>query len=249
MPLRNFIISQFKYAKTKYSVRNINNIKGVIYCDKQSGTVFQASQAMHYGFDKHTKSIVKIYDWLADTVYNYLNNTNIESKHSFDSWHHDACSNFVEKCHKIGLTGTAYGLAQKFVNITLKYCYCFYDANIPEKLHKFDFCHVALDGFTYCPSTSSRNTGIYKKYSKPSRAGFLLPFYTENVAKTIPIKNLTAWSKLDYDEYIKIQDDIFNFLTKQPVTYSTVAKYNMAHLSGCSLNYRLTPFQTEFFLW
>ncbi len=154
MALHDFIKTQFKYAK-KYSVKNKKAYLKIIYLDKDNGTVFKAAQARLYGFTKSNPKSVTIYEWLAGELYNYINSSTHETKKSFDEWHDRTCRNFVGQCKSLGIKGSrtgpvCYGMAQKFVNISLKYIYCFEDATSVDEYDKFTFGHVALDSYTYC---------------------------------------------------------------------------------------------------
>ena len=247
MSLRSFLVTMFPYAKTSYSITRIEDIKRILYSDRDKGTVYQGSQAAHYGFKK-AAPYTGIYDRLAERIWKYLNNPSVETMESFDNWHADTCKEFCRDCNGHGIL-IEYGLAQKFLNLALKYCYCFDDAYTAESKDKFTFCHVALDGYTFCPSTSSRNCAYYRRYCRMSRAGLARPFYTEVVDPVADIKALPAWSKLSAAQYNKVQNDMRRYFSAAPITYATVLAHDAHHLAGCSGSTILTPFQSEFFLW
>ena len=154
----------------------------------------------------------------------------------------------MNECRRIGRT-IEYGLAQKFVNLALKYCYCFKDAHIPEARNKFEFAHIALDSYTFCPSTTSRNCAAYRRYCRISPSGLPLPFYTETVASGMDIRILPAWSKLKKEGYMSTQNDMRAYFSAHPITYSAVAHLDVTGLAGCTGATVLTPFQCEFLLW
>ena len=247
MALRDFLVSMFQYAKPSYSIASINDIKKILYLDRDDGTVYKGTQAQHYNFSK-CAPYTSIYDWLANQILVYLNNDNTETKTSFDSWHDNLCNGFISECSALGIT-VEYGLAQKFINLALKYCYCFDDATVAEAKNKFAFCHIALDGFTFCPATQRRTWRAYREYYKMSRSGLQLPFYTEVVNPTVDIQTLSAWSKLDDKQYKKIQNEMRAYFAEHPITYSTVSALDINSLAGCPATTVLTPFQSEFFLW
>lgn len=188
MSLHDFVKTQFSYGKP-YSIGDLNDYKRIIYLDHDNGTVFKAAQARFYGFTKTNPVSISVYDWLASELYEYINNGKVETQVSFDDWHHNICDEFSRKCNTAGLSRrfgcVRYGLAQKFVNIALKYIYCFVDADSVDKNQKFDFCHIALDSYTYCPKATSKTTESYLRYYGPitkiSGKSLRRPFYSECV--------------------------------------------------------------------
>lgn len=242
--MQQFLRTRFAYAYP-WSVRNLNNIKDCIYAQGLDGTVFKGTQARIYNFTKRNPAHQAIYDWLAEKVYEYLNNRAVETEASFDDWHHRTCDGFIAECASAGLT-IAYGMAQKFVNLLLKYTYCFNDAHT---LHptKFQYCHVTLDGYTYHPSNPRDaryiSTNTYGTYVINT------PYYDTDVAPVAPATPRTVWSKLSYQEYIQIQENIRTHLRLHPFAYADVMHLDLTHLATVVPTYPLTPFETEFFIW
>lgn len=68
---------------------------------------------------------------------------------SFDVWHKEICNEFKTKFNA-ALQGAyhdiEYGKAQKIVNMTFKYLYCFEEAS--EHREVFQQCHMPIDSFT-----------------------------------------------------------------------------------------------------
>lgn len=247
MSLKTFLTTQFVYAKPHYSIHSLYDIQRVLFLDNDLGTVYQGSQAMHVGFSK-MPPYTSVYYWLADQIHSYLNNGVTETQVSFDAWHKTVCEGFISRCAAIGAS-VEYGFAQKNLNLAIKYCYCFGDADEAVPFNKFKFAHVALDGFTFCPSSSGRGWNSYLRYFRISRSGLQLPFYTEVVNPLVNIKTLSAWSKLNYEEYISVQNEMREYFAKNPILYSDIAHLDPHHLAGCHGSTVLTPFQSEFFLW
>lgn len=249
MSIRNFVVSKFAFGAkcAKYSLTSINNIIQIMYRDKDEGTVYKAAQAYHFGMKKSGPSVI-VYDWLSKQLYDYFNNGIRETIESFDLWHDQMCLEFVRQCSSIGFV-VKYGFAQKFINIAFKYCYCFGDAVNFELLNKFEYCHTALDGYTYCPSTASRTSAIYLSYSCVCPLGLRLPFYTEEVRPTINIRTLSPWSKLSQNEYVQIQHNIREYWIAHPITYGSIRYLDVLCLAACSPDTLLTPFQLEFLIW
>jgi hypothetical protein len=182
-----------------------------------------------------------IYDWLAREVYLYLNNSNVETCQTFDDWHHEICLSFIQQCNNVGINAQ-YGMAQKFLNLLMKYVYCFGDANTLHR-SKFEYCHFILDGYTYfSPVPSYIGRKSYGSYT------ILTPFYATQVLGT-STASLACWSNLSYEEYINIQDDIRVYLNANPLVYNNVKHLAPHGLTTVSMAYPLTAFETEFFIW
>lgn len=252
MSVRNFVVSKFLYAKRcrEYSIKNLDDIKDAIY-GKDRGTVFAASQVRYIGIKK-SLPFSAAYDWLAEQIFKYLNDgIPVSAQADYDAWHNEICEGFIAQLARIGHPIT-YGRAQKFLNIAMKYCYCFGDADTVEPLNKFAFCHVALDRNTYCPSGFSRGTKSYSTFCKTlSFKGFKRPFYSATVNPSFCTKTATAWSKLTDVEYKGIEGEIIEFLRSPvgKVTYADVKHLDPLGLAGCPASEELTPFQVEFLIW
>ena len=152
----------------------------------------------------------------------------------FDKFHKECCLMFLQLCQNNGYAHT-YGNAQKFVNVLFKYLSCYQDAHMFAD--KFQFCHMALDGFAYA-------------------GGYRLSYYRDVVCPAISRdnSNLKAWSKLSQTEYQTIVNDIASYVATHPKTYNTYLRY--CHSLGLFTSakplkndYVLTIFEAEFFLW
>ena len=108
---------------------------------------------------------------------------------------------------------------------------------------KFEFCHIALDGYTYhSPAAGYVGSKSYGAYTIHT------PFYSTQVAPP-PSLHKTPWSKLSYNQYKKIQDDIRVYLSRNPLSYADVSHLDTLRLATVAPSYKLTPFETEFFIW
>lgn len=239
--MHEFLRSRFPYAPYGSSVTNLGDIKNSIYAKKSKGTVYSGAQAR---IVRLTKSVAHqdIYNRLSDKVYDYVNNGKIETQASFDDWHKDTCEMFINECAHRGITAQ-YGMAQKFINLTLKYLYCFDDSPTVDPT-KFKYCHVALDGYTYySPQASYQSQKGYNGYD------ILTPFYHRQVALPL-VSYRTPWSKIStWEEYITIQNDIRDYFITNPFTYDNVKHLDVSHLASVHPTYKLTPFEVEFFVW
>lgn len=95
------------------------------------------------------KEFNEILSELVDRFVDYFKSDFPQNEKEFDEWHEDICENFITdfnallKNHKI--EEISYGKAQKIVNMTFKYIYCF-DDNI--NFNYFKYCHMTLDSYT-----------------------------------------------------------------------------------------------------
>lgn len=244
--MHSFLSNKFTYARPNYSIHSLDDVKGIVYRDKNSGTVYSGAQSRIIRLTKQNPKHTSVYNWFADEIYKYLNNGVIETISSFDKWHKDLCCSFISRLSKIGITAE-YGMAQKYVNLTMKYVYCFGDSNTIN-INKFQFCHVILDGYTYYPSS---NRAKYK--GRNNYSGYIIhtPFYVTDVKPVLINKSLTSWSKLSYGQYIDIQNDIRDYFVKRPLTYGHVAFLDVSRRATATITstYVLTPFEAEFFIW
>lgn len=252
MSVHKLIASKFIYANPAYSISSLDNIKDFIYRLKSRGTVYNGTQAHYCGF---RKSHIDIYDLLAEKIYKYLNDGKSETSDSFDKWHEETCESLLVELRKVNRSSQI-GLAQKFINLALKYAYCCKDAYLVDRLHKFDYCHVALDQYTYWPNigTSRTSASYIRKIRSITLVGTTLttPFYTEMVNSLVPFSNLVSWRNLSYHStttigYYDIQKHIRAYISGSPI-YST----NVLNPTGIPIPPSpkpLTPFQVEFLLW
>lgn len=89
-----------------------------------------------------------IFDWLAGEFYTYFHN----SCENFEEWHERTCEEFLKRFKRIlesygydAERSLKYGKAQKIVNMTFKYLFCFDDAE--RYRAKFDACHMPIDSY------------------------------------------------------------------------------------------------------
>lgn len=109
------------------------------------------------------------------------------SQKEFNEIHADICNKFLNffngELEKNDVSVQCFGKAQKIVNMSFKYLFCFDDAE--DKKQWFQYCHVPLDTFTlnwYQSISEARGNDKY------------------------------VWSNLDKDTYDTIQSDIVAFL-------------------------------------
>ena len=128
-----------------------------------------------------------------------------KNKDEFNAWHEQCCKEFQTEYNNL-LEGKyheiKYGKAQKIVNMTFKYLFCYADADNFEG--HFLYCHMPLDSFTL---TWYRREA--KKYMKQN--GEL--WYQGNKNRG---DNLT-WSDMGEEEYISIQEDISKILVNYKI--------------------------------
>ena len=135
----------------------------------------------------HTSSVQNnCIRWLADHIEEFVNKEFV-TEDDYRIEHEKLCNGFLDmfnsQLKEAGASQQSFGKAQKAVNMTIKYLYCFCDRNDFECL--FKYAHMPLDNSTlnWCKSNS-----------------------------LLPTKNC-VWSNLDKKEYYKIAKNISNFLT------------------------------------
>ena len=146
-----------------------------------------------------------------------------KNRKDFNTWHEQCCKEFQTKYNK-ALEGKyhkiKYGKAQKIVNMTFKYLFCYVDAD--SYIGHFRYCHMPLDSFTLT---------WYRREAKKclQQKGEL--WYQDNKNRA---DNLT-WSDMGEEEYIKIQEDISKILVDYKVKIGNQEIENLL--------------EAEFFVW
>lgn len=160
---------------------------------------------------------------LAEEIVNYMKN----GVDDFEEWHRILCNSFIEDFAKILKNAdkkpkdATYGKAQKIINMTFKYLYCFDDAN--KYNERFKPCHMALDSYIL----NWVNSWFIEKYNQGKSK-------KEKLSKS-GVRQLPKWSSLNYNaendgvpQYIEIQ----NAIKKQVEIY-----------------YNKPPIEVEFEIW
>ncbi len=166
-------------------------------------------------------NIHNAFELLADKTYSYIHNTDIYNQNKFNAWHKETCNFFIERVKKLSNIELNDGKAQKILNMTFKYLYCF--SNSQDFKNKFEFCHMPLDSYTlnwFCDSVIN----------------------SKQVSISTIKKN--SWSNLEYGDsetmysYAWIQSQIKNYL-----------KSDLNKIYRDVNNEPLTPFIAEFYIW
>ena len=249
MILSRNLCKTFNFARkvqNNYSIFSIEDVKQILY--GQGSSVFGAAFGTDRTYHHFTVEMAApAFDVLAEKIIAFISSENTETKESFDTWHNQTCQCFLEKLNESncenGIEPMLYGKAQKALNMAMKYLYCCNNAASVSKYKKFDYCHIALDGYTF------NGTKAYK-LSFCRDCVFPWRFGNETVNFT------TAWSKLDYNDYIIITNAIREFIRSHPNTFNDylTACQNVGLFANIPLvssveNRILTPFETEFFIW
>ena len=114
---------------------------------------------------KEVKKYKKSYDKiLKKRLKTLLTNDNI----NFDEWHMEVCNEIVDSYKKANYKNFNYGIAQKIVNLSLKYFFCImltcsFKNKSDVKFTNFDKCHATLDKRVM---TEIRKFSSEIKYSK-----------------------------------------------------------------------------------
>ena len=89
----------------------------------------------------------ELFGRLANQFVDYMK----EGAEDFEVWHHNICAFFIKEFGDIleaagrGRGDATYGKAQKIINMTFKYLYCYDDA--AGYVDRFAPCHMALDSY------------------------------------------------------------------------------------------------------
>lgn len=171
---------------------------------------------------------------LVKQIQEYIQSKETVTSELFDKKHEEFCMSFI-KNYNLALNNSfkdiAYGKAQKIVNMTFKYLYC-YD-NSSEYEDKFKFCHMPLDSFTL----NWFWTVVVKKWN-------------EGKARKGKIKKsqIVAWSNLEQGaEEVVVDADV-------ALSYNCIQKLIKDYLTEFGNNYNDnktedTVLEAEFYIW
>lgn len=137
-------VVDFDTATAIMSVKNKNDVLLAVkkaYIDMSPRTFKGLKQTNAWKEGK-----TEIFDWLANQFLDYFEN----GWGNFDKRHEELCDEFLKKFGKllkehgcVPETHLKYGKAQKIVNMTFKYLFCFDDA----KSDDFNLCHMPVDSY------------------------------------------------------------------------------------------------------
>lgn len=158
------------------------------YIDMSPRTIRTKKGEKKQDIDKEARDeVLKI---LAKNIKKYISKRDYSD---FDTKHEKFCKDFLDDFNKVlsksNHNEVKYGKAQKIVNMTFKYLYCFDDAENYADL--FEKCHMAIDSY-------------------------IIEWYNENVVKSKNVKKIKeTWSNLTVGQYTKIQKNIGNYLNSE----------------------------------
>lgn len=127
---------------------------------------------------------------MAEKFLDYFEGSAPKERADFDKFHKATCGYFLRELNKIVPDPQEFGKAQKFVNMTFKYLYCFDNAEKYED--HFKFCHMPIDSYT-------------------------LNWYFDNQKQLQKQKKITKsaiknWSSLTEGQYGSLKDNIREML-------------------------------------
>ncbi len=225
----------FPLADANDSLICLDDIKNILYGTRKN-TVYKAA----FSRDLKKDTTIPAFDLLANSLFSYFSSRSTETQASYDTWHYDTCKVFLDELNRCLPEKKSYGKAQKCVNMAMKYLYCCHDASIFFEYNKFDYCHIALDGYTY---KGLYPLSFYRDYVYPWKYG-------------CSPQNLSPWSNLCFQEYTTIVKDIREKFDSFPRTFNNYLKacnnnslYKNIPLLSNNDDRILTPFEAEFFLW
>lgn len=124
----------------------------------------------------------------------YLNSNygKVINKDDFDNWHKSICNDIVAKFNEIAqnkkVSNIYYGKAQKIVNMTFKYLFC-YDKK-QEYNNVYPLCHMPIDSYILRWCINQKNVKEEIEY---------------NIGEL-------SWSNFDEKQYLNIQTSITKYL-------------------------------------
>jgi hypothetical protein len=128
---------------------------------------------------------------LATDIFKYITTYTSAPIKPFDDWHNEECNDFLSTfnpvLNKYGYKSIEYGKAQKIVNMTFKYLFCFDDAM--SYLSVFNQCHMPIDSY-------------------------ILKWYEKEVIKSK--SNISSWSDMDEKQYLDLQTNIKTHIFQKP---------------------------------
>lgn len=220
-----------------YSIKNVNDIADVIEKFAYIDTTRRTTSNLTGLREKLTNE--KFFDKMAEKISEHLKeNTNVnngEGKYdSFDRWHNSMCNWIIGETDNAG-NKFSYGKAQKLLNMSLKYIYCFNDFDKTyNDSTSVSAWHVALDSIML--KWFGNNVEISKE--RKDLIDTILDSYgaedseKEKCQKCFSSKtefNKLTWSsKMEYCHYIVIQN--------------LIRDYHSNNATPC-------PFLLEFIVW
>lgn len=178
-----------KCEPCRLSIENKDNVRLAVnkaYLDMTPRTIRTQEDKEKQSIDQTKKDIVL--NNFAEEIKKYIMGRNYSD---FDNQHKRISENFREKFNEVLAASNhieiKYGKAQKIVNMTFKYLYCFDDAE--DYIEFFEKCHMAIDSY-------------------------IIEWYNNNVAKSENVNKIKeVWSNLTYDDYNSIQDNIKKYIS------------------------------------
>ena len=133
------------------SVKNPDDILCAIkkaYLDMSPRTL-QNNDSLSQNHEINKNGKEELFKCLAERFSDYME----KGTDDFEKWHKDTCLLFKNEFARLlteankNASDSTYGKAQKIVNMTFKYMYCFDDAYMDENIVKFEPCHMVLDSY------------------------------------------------------------------------------------------------------
>ncbi|MCD8118706.1 MAG: hypothetical protein LUE29_04365 [Lachnospiraceae bacterium] len=153
----------------------------------------------------------------------YFTGAPMKDYNEFDNWHNTVCNDDVLPIMESIYKNVAYGKAQKLVNMTFKYLYCFESADDDRYADYFKYCHMPLDSYTM-------------EWIKRIVASTAKKRNDKLVADNIP-----SWSNLSYGKHTYDDHGKYSYLFFVEKVRSLFSDGNNKPA--------VTPFQAEFVIW
>lgn len=170
---------------------------------------------------------------IVKTLYEYIHNGIGDNFESFDDWHKNTCNKIQEDLSK-HYEGVKYGKAQKFLNMSFKYLYCFDD--IDDKIkEKFIPCHIVLDSYILNWVKSDVLSWYNNKLENEEKTKIQISL----------INDKYTWSNLESGDIEKE----YSYQWFQNIIRKYLKENYLSHSYKTEDNKPLTPFEAEFYIW
>lgn len=166
-------------------------------------------------------------------LHNYIHNGIGAPFKSFDEWHKDTCIR-IQKALSSHYKGVKYGKAQKLLNMSFKYLYCF-DGIDDEIKNKFGPCHMALDSYILNWVKSDVLPWYNNKLKDEGKTKIQIGL----------INDKYTWSNLKSSD----NEQEYSYQWFKKIIGDYLEENYLAHSYKTEDNKPLTPFEAEFYIW
>lgn len=135
------------FADKDFSIGCYNNIVDII--DISVRLAYRDIQRVFKGIGAYQAEKLNMLDYVKAELREYFNSSP-KTQAEFNEWHEKVCTDmkgYLATYRPAGRAGFTYGCAQKILNLSFKYLYCFdyFEVEPKEYMPYFEFCHITFD--------------------------------------------------------------------------------------------------------